>query len=300
MDFKRLATFEKISELKSFSKAAEELYITQPTVSKQIMDLEDHFKIRLLDRTKRSVTLTRAGEILLKYAHDLLSLKKEMTEAMDAFKGLKTGTINVGASSIPGVYILPRVLKEFKNEYDGIQIKLTISDSKTVLEGMENGSFDIGFVGGREKMESLDFIKFLEDTILIAASGDFPDRMTIEEFARSPLIMREPGSATRRTFEAELKRLIRDGIKDINIVAEMSDAGAVKEAVSQGMGLSCLSGMAIEKEVRNGEMKIIAIEGLKEMKRSFYVTIKRGRTMLPHARALIDIAKEWRQRYEKV
>jgi len=126
MDLRHLETFVKIAELSSFTKAAEELYITQPTVSKQIVDLEAYFGVRLIDRTKRQVILTRAGEILLKYGKDFMALRKETIDAIDAFKGLKKGLVIVGASNIPGVYILPQVLKAFRENYSGIRIKLII------------------------------------------------------------------------------------------------------------------------------------------------------------------------------
>ena len=151
MDLRHFETFLKIAELKSFTKAAEAICLTQPTVSKQIVELERFFDVKLIDRTKRTVALTRAGEILLKYAKDFVNLKKDTIEAIAAFRGVKKGTIIVGASTIPGIYILPKVLSAFKKEYDGIQIKLIISDTKDIIEKMEDGDIDIGFVGAKRR-----------------------------------------------------------------------------------------------------------------------------------------------------
>ncbi len=120
MELRLLETFLKIAELKSFTRAADELCITQPTVSKQIVDLEHFFEVRLIDRTKRMVTLTKAGEILYQYALEMVNLKKDTIEAIASFRGLKKGKMTLGASTIPGIYIMPRLLSDFKKQYAGI------------------------------------------------------------------------------------------------------------------------------------------------------------------------------------
>ncbi len=295
MELRHLETFVKITELKSFSKAAEELFLTQPTVSKQIMDLENHFDIKVFDRTKRSVALTRGGELLLGFAKDFMSLKKEMTEAADAFKGLKSGTIIVGASNIPGVYIIPEALNVFNKKYDGIKVKLVISDSKEIINMTELGEIDIGFVGARDNAKNLFFKKFFEDTIVVAAPKSFPDFIKTKELPDYPMITREPGSGTRNCFDSALSRLHIDASDKLKIVAELTDTEAIKEAVKHGLGIAYISRMAIESELKNGDIKIIQIEGLGELKRSFFVISKKGKTTLPHVRALMDTMDTWRK-----
>ncbi|MCX5818101.1 MAG: selenium metabolism-associated LysR family transcriptional regulator [Proteobacteria bacterium] len=295
MELRHLETFVKITELKSFSKAAEELYCTQPTVSKQIIDLENYFKIKLLDRTKRSVALTRAGELLLRYAKDFISLKKEMIEAIDAFKGLKTGSILVGASSIPGIYIIPQALNIFKQKYDGIKVKLIISDSKEIIGKMEHGEIDIGFVGAKDVSKNLNYKRLFDDTIVIAAPKSFPDSINIKDLRDYPIIIRETGSGTRDCFDSALRRLHIDITDNLKVVAELTDTEAIKETVKHGLGMTYISKMAIESEVKKGAVKILRIDGLKELRRSFFIITKKGKTILPHVRALMDTMDTWRR-----
>jgi DNA-binding transcriptional LysR family regulator len=294
MDLRHLETFAKVAELKSFTKAADELYLTQPTVSKQIVDLEKYFNVRLIDRTKRNVMLTKAGEILLKYAKDFLYLKKETADAIAAFKGLKKGSVLVGASNIPGVYILPQALNIFKKQYNGIEIRLAISDTKDVINKLEQGEIDVGFVGAKDETKKIEYKRFLDDTIVIAAPCQYPDSININHLKDYPLIIRESGSGTRNSFEQALKKLKAAAPADLKIIAELSDTEAIKEAIKNGMGISYISKRAINDDVIKGNLKILHVEGFPDIKRSFYIITKKGKTILPQVKALIEIIDKWR------
>ncbi|HEY3275835.1 MAG TPA: selenium metabolism-associated LysR family transcriptional regulator [Syntrophorhabdaceae bacterium] len=294
MDLRHLETFVRIAELKSFTKAAEMLYLTQPTVSKQIVDLERFFEVKLIDRTKRSVVLTKAGEILLKYAIEFMALKKETIDAIDAFRGLKKGTMLLGASTIPGTYMLPRLLGLFNRQYEGIQLRLLISDSKDVLNMTDLGEIDIGFVGAKDDTRKIDYKKIIDDTIVIAAPKDYPDTIPLASLKDYPLIAREPGSGTRNAFDLAMARFSssQDGLKT---VAELSSTQAIKEAVKGGMGLTYISRMAIGDELAHKELKVVRVEGLPEIRRSFYMVTKKGKTPLPQVKAFMDILEKWRK-----
>jgi DNA-binding transcriptional LysR family regulator len=289
MDLRHFETFLKIAELQSFTKAAEALCLTQPTVSKQIVDLERFFDVRLIDRTKRTVALTKSGEILLQYARDLINLKKDAIEAIASFKGLKKGTITIGASTIPGIYILPRLLSVFKKKYNGIGIKLIISDTKDIIEKMEEGKIDIGFVGAKNTTLKIDYKKFVDDTIVIIAPPGFPDLILLKDLKDYPLIAREPGSGTRNNFESSLKKTKDVDPAYLTVVAELTDNQAIKEAVKNGMGMSYISKLAIVDELATGKLKRIAIQGFPEIKRSFYVISRKGKTTPPQVKALLEI-----------
>jgi DNA-binding transcriptional LysR family regulator len=299
MDLRHLETFLKVAELKSFTKAAEELYLTQPTISKQIVDLERYFGIRLIDRTKRSVTLTKAGDILLGYARDFVYLKKEVVDAISDFKGLKKGSVHVGASTIPGIYILPEVLNIFKKQFGGVQIKLTISDSKDIIGKMVNGEIDIGFVGAKEEAKGLEYRRLLDDTILFVAPSGYPDSIKISELRNYPLVAREAGSGTRNNVEGSLRKLHIDTEKDLRIVAELTDTEAIKAAVKYGMGISYISRMAVNAELAAGSLKVLNVLGVKGFKRSFYSITKKGKTLLPQVKALIEIIDLWKKQKAK-
>jgi DNA-binding transcriptional LysR family regulator len=295
MDLRHLETFVKIAELNSFTKTAEELYITQPTVSKQIIDLEEYFGVRLIDRTKRRVALTRAGEILFRFGKEFMALRKETIDAMEAFKGLKKGMIIVGASTIPGIYILPHVLNIFREHYGGIQIKLIVSDSKDIMDKMEQGQIDIGFVGARDNSKKLEFEKLLDDTIVIIAPPDYPSTMNLDNLKKYPFIMREKGSGTRNFFHFALKKLGINPMTDLQVVAELTDTEAIKEAVKSGMGISYVSKMAVNGDIMQGHMNVIRVQGMGDLRRSFYLVSRKGKSLLPQVKALIEIIDRWKE-----
>jgi len=293
MNIHQLETFVRIIEAKSFTKAAEELCLTQPTVSKQIVDLEQFFQVRLIDRTKRSLALTRAGEILFNYAKGFLALKREAIDAMAAFRGLKSGSLRLGASSIPGVYILPPILKAFKSRFSGVELTLVLSDSKDITSRVENGDIDVGFVGSREETKRIAYRKFLEDNIIFVAPLDFAEAIDIHDIADYPLLIREPGSGTRKCFETALrKRHLK--LEDLHVVGELGDTEAIKAAVREGMGISYISNRAVREELERGLLKVLPVKGLPGVKRSFYVITKKGRSISPQTEALFRIITEWR------
>lgn len=294
MNLRHLETFLKIVELKSFTKAGEELHLTQPTVSKQMVDLEAAFDVRFIDRTKRGLALTRAGEILLRYAKDFLALRDETLNAIAAFKGLRRGNIRMGASNIPGVYVLPPILKAFRERYEGIQLQLAISDTGEVSDRVEEGDLDIGFVGAKDETRKLVYQAFLDDLIVFVAPPDYADSVGIEEIKRYPLLVREAGSGTRKCFDVALRK---KGITpaDMQIVAELGDTQAIKEAVKQGMGVAYLSLRAITEELKNRTLKVLNIDGIPGVKRSFYTVLKKGRSQSPQVQALLKTIQEWRK-----
>jgi DNA-binding transcriptional LysR family regulator len=284
----------KIVELKSFTKAGEELHLTQPTVSKQMVDLEAAFDVRFIDRTKRGLALTRAGEILLRYAKDFLALRDETIDAIAAFKGLRRGNIRMGASNIPGVYVLPPILKAFRERYEGIQLQLSISDTGEVSDRVEEGDLDIGFVGARDETRKLVYQAFLDDLIVFVAPPDYADSIGVEEIKRYPLLVREAGSGTRKCFDVALRK---KGITpaDMQIVAELGNTQAIKEAVKQGMGVAYLSLRAITEELKNRTLKVLNVDGIPGVKRSFYTILKKGRSQSPQVQALLKTIQEWRK-----
>lgn len=294
MNLRHLETFLKIVELKSFTKAGEELHLTQPTVSKQMVDLETSFGIRFIDRTKRGLALTRAGEILFRYAKDFIALQEEAAAAIAAFKGLRLGTIRMGASNIPGVYVLPPILKLFRENYEGIQLQLTISDTGDITDKVEQGDFDIGFVGAKDETRKVAYQAFLDDLIVFVAPPTYADSIDIEEMKRCPLITREAGSGTRKCFDLALRKK-GIGPGDMQIVAELGDTQAIKEAVKQGMGVAYVSLRAVRDEVKNHSLKVLNVDGIPGVKRSFYTILKKGKSQSPQVQAFLKTIHEWRK-----
>ena len=147
MDLRQLEIFVKVAELNSFSRAAESLSLTQPTVSEHIRALEDEVGVRLLDRLGRGAAATRAGDLLLGHAGRILASKREAVQALERFQGRMTGELAVGGSTIPGEYVLPALVGRFKDKFPEISISLLIGDSRQVIEWVEEGRVELGVVG---------------------------------------------------------------------------------------------------------------------------------------------------------
>ena len=224
-----------------------------------------------------------------------MALRKETIEAIEAFKGLKKGMVIVGASTIPGIYILPQVLNTFREKYSGIRIKLIVSDSKDIMDKMEQGQIDVGFVGARDTSKKLEFKKLFDDSIVFIAPTDYPSSIPVEGLKKYPFIMREQGSGTRNFFHSALERLGINPFTDLQVIAELTDTEAIKEAVKSGMGISCISKMAVKSEISQGQMTTVHVEGMDNLKRSFYVISRKGRSLLPQVKALVDIIDRWKE-----
>ncbi|MDH4333589.1 MAG: LysR family transcriptional regulator, partial [Desulfobulbaceae bacterium] len=163
MDLHRLEVFCKVVELKSFTKAAEAIFLSQPTVSEHIRSLEEMLEERLVDRLGREVLPTQAGQLLYKYARKLLRLQQETIQAMADYRGVLAGHLSLGASTIPGAYILPQRIGAFKRLHPAIQLTLSIGNSRTVADGVLAGDTEFGVVGARWSDPSLEWLEILED-----------------------------------------------------------------------------------------------------------------------------------------
>ncbi len=290
IDIHRLTIFIKIAELKSFSRAAGELYLTQPTVSQHIAALEQHLGMPLFDRADRDITLTAAGELLLTYARQIMSLQEEMLQALDHFRGRKSGRLVIGASTIPGEYVLPPQMGLFKKSYPAMQISLRIADTSVIIQELLARSVELGVVGARIRDERLNYAKLADDElVLVVPKGHRwwgAGSIGLEELAGEPLVMRERGSGSRMSLERSLNEMgMRpDGIR---VSAEMGSTAALKHAVRSGVGPAFISRCAVVDELAHGLLSAVAIEG-RSFSRAFYLVTDRKRSLSPLGRAFRD------------
>src|SRR6266849_3765898 len=171
MDLRQLEIFAKVAELKSFSKAALALFLTQPTVSEHIRTLEQELGIRLLDRLGRGAEPTSAGRLLLSHATRMLQLQRETLQAMDSFQGRLAGELLVAASTIPGEYVLPPLIGRFKEKFPDIAITLLIGDSRAVVDWVIDGRAEVGVVGARLPHRGIDYRELMPDELVVAVPG---------------------------------------------------------------------------------------------------------------------------------
>jgi DNA-binding transcriptional LysR family regulator len=290
MELNQLKVFCEVVEKKSFSKAGEAVFLSQPTVSLQIRALEQELGTRLLDRQGREIRTTQSGKVFYGYARRILQLAGEAEQAIEQLKGLIKGELAIGASTIPGEYILPSPLAEFKAKYPGIEINLLIGDTREIIQKVLNNEVDMGIVGQRERSEKLVFHSFATEKLVLIAPVNSPwfthEQITVGELKKVPFILRESGSGTRGSIERKLREV---GVKeiDLNIVMRAGSTAAVKKAVESGAGVSIISERAIENEIKLGSLEKRTIKGL-EMERDFFIVHRRGRSHSPATKSFLQ------------
>lgn len=273
MNLEYLATFIKVIEKKSFSKAAEELNLTQPAVSFQVQALERECKETLLDRSSTKLRLTQAGKVVYRYAQHLTKEERKMLEELADLKGIVKGELMLGASTIPGEYILPSLLSQFKKKYPLAQLHLEIGDSLSIAKQISQHQLDIGFIGSKFPKLNVVTEKFAADELYLTIPSTHPlshqKKVTIKDTFKYPWVLREPGSGTRKTFLQELEKK-GYSIADLNVVMELGSTQAVITAVASGLGISTVSEWALQPHLANQTIKALSIADLK-LKRDFFL-----------------------------
>jgi len=295
MDLYQLKIFCAVVELESFSKASEIVFLSQPTISFQIKSLEQELGTRLLIRQRRRVEATKTGEELYRYARRILRLSEEARQSIEELKGLVKGELNIGASTIPGEYILPDLLAEFKGQHPGVNINLVIGDTKEITEKIVDSEIEVGIVGSRERENSkLIFNSFTTDRLVLITPPKHSwlnhQTITIDELKKVPFISRERGSGTRATIMAKLQE-IGIGEKDLNIVMRLGSTSAIKKAVESGAGVSLVSEKAIDNEIKVGSITRVPIKDLNFV-REFFIICRRQKHRSPTAESLLKFLEE--------
>jgi DNA-binding transcriptional LysR family regulator len=287
MDLRRLEIFVKVAELGSFSRAAEALFLTQPTVSEHIRTLEDELGVRLLDRLGRGAVVTKGGALLLTYAQRLLALSREARQAIERYQGRMSGELLVGASTIPGEYILPGLIGRFKEKFPDIAVTLLIGGSQAVVDWVADGRVEIAVVGAGSGHRGVEFRELLPDDIVLIVSASHPwqgrKQVGLDELRGEPLLLRERGSGTRAALEGALARAGHE-ISAFRVVGEMGSTQAIKQAVKAGVGVSLVSRRAVEEECRAGSLWGLRVKDL-PIVRAFYLATHRERSRSPLAEA---------------
>lgn len=278
MEDHKMRVFCTVAETKSFSKTSEIIHLTQPAVSLQIQALEEKYETKLFDRSSSTVTLTPAGEILYKYAKDILGLYASAEKAIGKQTGLVKGSLTVGAGSNIGNYIMPSVITDFRNTHPKIKIYLLVGNTKRVIELLNSGNIDIGLVEGDVSRQRMTVKKLLSDELLVIVSPEHPwakkKEVSISDIAKEPFIFREPGSGTRQMIE---KFLARHGITihDMKVSIILGSTEAIKDAVENGLGISIISRWAARKEYKYGTLRLLSIKEEK-MVRDFSLIINKN------------------------
>ncbi len=263
MEDHKLKVFCTVAETKSFSKTSEIIHLTQPAVSLQIQALEEIYETKLFDRSSSTVTLTPAGEVLYKYAKEILGLYANVEKVIGDITGLVKGSISIGASSTIGNYLLPGVITDFKKAHLKIKIHLLVGNTKRVVDMLNSGSIDVGLVEGEVSRQKMVVEKLIPDELLLVVPAHHPwakkKDIPISELTKEPFIFREGGSGTRQMIEMFFSKY---GISPNNMKVAMvlGSTEAIKEAVENGLGVSILSRWAVRKEIKYGTLQLLRIK----------------------------------------
>jgi len=290
MEIRKLEVFCKIVELKSFTKAAAAVRLSQPTVSDHIRTLEEELGQKLIDRLGREVVPTPVGQLLYSYATKILRLQQETLQAIGQYNGNLSGSTLIGASTIPGTYILPKLISSFRTQFPEIKTVVHIHGSQAIAKKVLDGEYDLGLIGAIWNEKGLEWTALFQDTLTLVAHPDNSlnkgQPLTVRDLFSQPFIFREPGSGTRKVV-AHI--LATRGFKeaDLQDVALLGSNEAVKEAVKAGIGISMLSRRSVVEDVHQGTLVALPLEDISG-ERPFYLIRRKNRALAPVAAAFAD------------
>lgn len=287
MNLRQFELFIAIAESGSFSRGAEKSFLTQSTVSQHIASLESEVGMRLFDRTGRGAELTAAGHLFFGHARSVLAELATLRSCMANFSGLKEAALCVGASNIPGTYLIPRLLPELARRHPGIRLTLLAGDSRAILDRLVSGEIELAVIGSHLDLPDCDFTPLAPDLLVLVVG---PLHRWREEVSISPqllfeeaLLLRENGSGSDLALRSALTGI---GLNPagLRVAARLGSNEAIKESIADGFGAAFLSESSVKREVVRGELTIIPVAGL-QVRRHFWLVTRRSRTLSPAATA---------------
>jgi DNA-binding transcriptional LysR family regulator len=288
---RQLRTFKTVADLSSFSLAAQRLKLSQPSISYQVKELEEALGLPLLERLGKRVELTEAGSVLYGYARRMLDVLDEATIAVEEMRGIRRGTLRVGASTTVGIYLLPAALGAFKKLHPGLVISLEIGSRARVQEQVLRNELDLAVVGPALKDPELAIIPFLSDELVVVAPAGHalaPKRgLTLKDLADQPFVMREAASGSRWSLEKAARKA---GAK-LTVAMELGSNGAIKHAVESGLGLAVISRYACALEFSTRRLVELDVRGF-PIRRDWHIVHLRRRKLPASVSAFIEFLKD--------
>lgn len=288
MDLHQLFVFSKVVEHKSFSKAAVDIFLSQSTVSAHIQALEKSLKMKLFDRVGREVILTPYGSRLYQWALKLLQLKDEaildLKEGMNELRGM----IRIAASSVPGQFMLPTMIKNFRNQYPNAIFPIEQSSSKGVMEKVLNGTVDLGLLGEKFENDKLCFVPLVKEKLALITSNNtvINEPVTIQELLKYPFIMRNSGSGTHAILEQLLKKN-KISKEQMNIIVYTESGQTLIQFVMADIGIAIISEIAAKEYAKKQLLKMHEIDGFDD-ERYFYLVYNKNKTLSMLSKLFIE------------
>jgi DNA-binding transcriptional LysR family regulator len=260
---RRLQVFHAVAKQMSFTKAAEVLYMTQPAVTFQIKQLEEHFNARLFERGHGKISLTPAGEMVLEYAERILGMSQELETRVREMTGRLSGPLLIGASTTIAEFLLPPVLGEFKALHPEVQAKLAVANSEAIENRVAEHTLDIGLIEAPSHLPTLLTETCCDDELQVIVAPKHPlaklKVVTPKQLVEYPYVTREPGSGTREFTDLYFRKA---GIhaNELNVVMELGSPEALKGVVGTGLGFAVISRVTVERERRLGDLVALPLQ----------------------------------------
>lgn len=269
----RLKVFRAVAEHLNFRKAAEQMFLTQPAVTLQIKALEEDLGLRLFDRTANRVSLTRHGQVLLRYANKIAHLVGEAASELETGNGELSGELSLGVSTTIAQYVLPRLIGAFLEEHPQVRLSLHSGNTDQIVELLLNSKVAIGLIEGPARHRGVQLEPFMQDELVPITTPTFAhDRLSASHLQTATLLMREQGSGSRRVVETALEK---SGfrLKSFQHIINLDSTEAIKSAVEAGLGIGFVSRWAIAKELELGTLKVASVSGLKILRHFSLVSL---------------------------
>jgi len=292
MTLRQLEVFLAVARERSFSLAAKKIHSSQPTLSEHVSELESELGKQLFFRRgrRRVVAVTEAGRVFEQFAERAVSAVEGARQALAELDGLAHGSLLIGASTTPGLYVLPRMVAAFRTKYPGVDVKLQIANSQTIEGRVRERELDLGIVGGhalRPGQECLAAGMVDELVLIVSPTHAWAKRrdVTPESLADEPLLLREEGSATRSVTERALQRV------KFRVAMELDHTEAIKQGVMAGLGVAFVSLYAVQGEIAAGRLRALRLRGVR-IQRHFHVIHHEARRVTASARAFMELFEQ--------
>lgn len=290
---RRLQVFHAVAKHLSFTKAAEALFMTQPAVTFQIKQLEEHFNTRLFERGHGRIALTPAGGVVLEYAERILALSAELDTRLKEMTGEVAGLLMIGASTTIAEFLLPRVLGEFKSKYPKVLPRLIVANSESVENRVAEHTLDIGFIEAPSHLATVATDVVCDDELQVVCAPSHPlgrhKSVNAKQLLQYPFISRESGSGTREVTDRYLEKA---GVRpdSLSVVMELGSPEALKGLVATGLGFSILSRVAVANELALG--RLICVPLAPRLQRQLSVVYPKEKFRSQLVNTFVDYAKQ--------
>jgi DNA-binding transcriptional LysR family regulator len=276
MDF-RLKVFLTVAQRASFTKAAQELFISQPAVTKHIKELEEEYKIKFFDRTGNKVVLTTAGLVLESQAKKLFAIYRTIDFELSALVGEQRGTLRLGASTTISQYVIPPVLAKFHQSSKEVKVIVSNDNTEQIEKALVAREIDLGVVEGQSKSKAIQYIPFLQDELVLVCSTATAvpsQEIIMDQLVQLPFVTREIGSGTLEVIQYALKK-VSINLSQLQIEMQLGSTESIKSYLMNSNCFAFLSIHAIKKELKNNELTIVKIKNL-TINRSFFIISLQG------------------------